>query len=47
MPECPDQTIEWLGEIDLDANVLCGRFEPASGVRIARRMIRQPTATHA
>ena len=43
----PDnQTIEWPGGIDLDADVLYGRFEPASGVRIARRVIRQPTAAH-
>jgi len=41
------QTIEWPGEVDLDPEVLYGRFEPASGVRIPRRMVRKPTATHA
>jgi hypothetical protein len=38
------QTIEWPGEIDLDADVLYGRFEPSSGVRIARRVVREPAA---
>jgi hypothetical protein len=28
------QTIEWPGEVDLDPDVLYGRHEPASGVRI-------------
>ncbi len=36
------QTVEWPGEIDLDPDVLYGRFEPASGVRIERRTIREP-----
>jgi hypothetical protein len=35
-------TVEWPGEIDLDPEVLYGRFEPASGAHIERRTIRQP-----
>jgi hypothetical protein len=35
------QTVEWPGEVDLDPEVLYGRFEPASGVRIERRTIRE------
>lgn len=38
------QTVEWPGEVDLDPDVLYGRFEPASGVRIERRTIRPPLA---
>ena len=41
------QTIEWPGEVDLDPDVLYGNFEPASGIRIARRVVRDPTTTHA
>lgn len=36
------RTIEWPGEVDLDADVLYGRFEPASGVNITRRILREP-----
>lgn len=36
------RTVEWPGEVDLDPDVLYGRFEPASGVRIRRRTIREP-----
>jgi Protein of unknown function (DUF2442) len=36
------RTIEWPGEVDLDPEVLYGRFEPASGARIERRTIREP-----
>jgi hypothetical protein len=36
------QTVEWPGEVELDPEVLYGRFEPASGVRIERRTIREP-----
>lgn len=36
------QTVEWPGEVDLDPDVLYGRFEPASGVRLERRTIREP-----
>jgi hypothetical protein len=36
------QTIEWPGEIDLDPEVLYGRYEPASGVRITRLTVREP-----
>jgi hypothetical protein len=35
-------TVEWPGEVDLDPEVLYGRFEPASGARIARRTLREP-----
>lgn len=41
------QTIEWPGEVDLDPEVLYGRFEPGSGARIRRRTVREPTATRA
>jgi hypothetical protein len=40
-------TIEWPGEVDLDPEVLYGRFEPGSGARIRRRTVREPTATRA
>lgn len=36
------QTIEWPGEIDLDPEVLYGRYEPASGAHITRRTVREP-----
>lgn len=36
------ETIEWPGEVDLDPEVLYGRFEPASGEQIERRTIREP-----
>lgn len=39
------QTIEWPGEIDLDPDVLYGRFEPASGVTLERRIVRAPNTT--
>jgi hypothetical protein len=39
-------TVEWPGEVDLDSEVLYGRFEPASGHRITRLTIREP-APHA
>jgi hypothetical protein len=39
------RTIEWPGEVDLDPEVLYGRFEPASGARIDRRTIYEPAAT--
>jgi hypothetical protein len=35
-------TVEWPGEVDLDPDVLYGRFEPASGAEIERRTIREP-----
>jgi Protein of unknown function (DUF2442) len=40
-------TIEWSGEVDLDPEVLYGPFEPASGAKITRRTVREPTITHA
>ncbi len=41
------QTVEWPDGVDLDPEVLYGRFEPASGAQIERRTIREPTPTHA
>ena len=41
------RTIEWPGGVDLDPDVLYGRHEPASGARIARRMVRAPAAAGA
>ncbi len=41
------ETIEWPGEIDLDPDVLYGRFEPASGVTLQRRTVRAPNTTFA
>jgi hypothetical protein len=42
------QTVEWPGEVDLDPEVLYGRYEPASGIRIDRRTVREPSsAAHA
>lgn len=41
------RTVEWPGEIDLDPEVLYGRFEPASGARIDRRTIQGPSRTAA
>lgn len=38
-------TVEWPGEVDLDPEVLYGRFEPASGARLKRRTIRAPIQT--
>jgi hypothetical protein len=38
-------TVEWPGEVDLDPEVLYGRYEPASGQRIERRTIREPVGT--
>jgi hypothetical protein len=38
-------TVEWPGEVDLDPEVLYGRYEPASGRRIERRTIREPATT--
>lgn len=36
------RTIEWPGEVDLDPDVLYGTHEPASGIRITRRVVRAP-----
>ena len=41
------RTVEWPGEVDLDPEVLYGRYEPASGHRIERRTVRGPIATAA
>ncbi|MCW3056281.1 MAG: hypothetical protein JWO21_250 [Solirubrobacterales bacterium] len=40
-------TVEWPGEVDLDPEVLYGRYEPASGHGIPRRTIRGPVSTAA
>jgi Protein of unknown function (DUF2442) len=36
------RTVEWPGEVDLDPEVLYGRYEPASGEKIKRRTVREP-----
>jgi hypothetical protein len=42
----PDsRTIEWPGKVDLDPDVLYGAHEPASGIRITRRVVRAPAHT--
>ena len=41
------RTIRWPGDVDLDPEVLYGRFEPSSGARIARRTVCQPAITPA
>jgi hypothetical protein len=37
-------TVEWPEGVDLDPEVLYGRYEPASGRRIERRTVREPAA---
>lgn len=39
------RTVEWPGEVDLDPEVLYGLYEPASGHRIERRVVRERAAT--
>lgn len=34
-------TVEWPNEVDLDPEVLYGRFEPASGAAIRRKTVRE------
>jgi len=41
------RTSEWPGEVDLDPDVLYGRFEPGSGVRLCRRTVREPSGARA
>jgi hypothetical protein len=42
------RTVEWLGKVDPDPDVLYGRYDPASDVRIAQRTVRVPrSATNA
>jgi hypothetical protein len=36
-----------IGELDLDPEVLYGRFEPDSGIRVDRRTIREPKTAYA
>ncbi len=38
-------TVEWPGQVDLDPEVLYGLYEPASGHRIGRRLVREPATT--
>lgn len=38
-------TVEWPGEVDLDPQVLYGRYESASGHRIGRHTVREPVAS--
>jgi hypothetical protein len=38
------RTVEWPGEVDLDPDVLYGRYEPASGARVERRTISPATS---
>jgi len=38
-------TVKWPGEVDLDPEVLYGRYEPASGHRIERRTVREPVVS--
>jgi hypothetical protein len=40
------RTIEWPGEVDLDPEVLYGRFEASSGVTFRRRTVRESSTTH-
>lgn len=37
-------TVEWPGDVDLDPEVLYGRYEPASGHRIERRTLKEAAA---
>lgn len=39
------QTIEWPGQVDLDPDVLYGTHEPASGIPIERRTVRERSAS--
>jgi hypothetical protein len=36
------RTIEWPGGVDLDPDVLYGTFEPEGGIRIDRRVVKEP-----
>lgn len=38
-------TVEWPNEVDLDPEVLYGRFEPASGICLERITLREPATT--
>jgi|GEM_PF-1361760 len=43
----PEGVVEWPGELDLDADVMYGRFKPASGKDYERRIVRGPAASAA
>jgi hypothetical protein len=36
------RTIEWPGGVDLDPDVLYGKFEAEGGIRIERRVVKEP-----
>lgn len=38
------KTIEWPGEVDLDPDVLYGKFEPEGDIHIERRVVKEPAA---
>jgi hypothetical protein len=46
-PEPRNADDRMAGGIDLDPDVLYGNFEPASGIHVGRRTIRERTAAHA
>jgi hypothetical protein len=37
--------VEWPGELDLDSEVMYGKYKPASGRDYERRVVRKPTAS--
>lgn len=39
--------VEWPGELDLDSEVMYGKFPPASGRDYERRIVRQPSPSAA
>lgn len=39
--------VEWPGELDLDADVMYGRYPPASGRDYQRRIVKSPAASAA
>jgi len=39
--------VEWPGELDLDSEVMYGRFKPASGRDYERRIVKDPTLSRA
>lgn len=41
------RTVEWPGEVDVDPDVLYGRFKAVSGRDYERRIVREPTLSRA
>lgn len=41
------RTIEWPGEVDVDPDVLYGRFESIRGTRYERRLVKEPSRSTA